>query len=235
MGHDPVAQVELQQASLGRVERQRQPPLAAAQRRVRAFEGRRPLAHPILERGVRLAKLGFHGPSARDLGLQGGVFAAQLVGARQGDEARQERPEHHGDHGGDHGRRELHEALQPVGRVPEGDELHEVRRAAAQDEEREQGGEPAVLEVRPAADEDQDRRGDRVVGGRDEPVGHGVDRDEVGAPEQAIAVRQERRCPEQVLHHLTHLTLKARRGGTLLTCRAAANDQNVNHSGRFQP
>lgn len=128
------------------------------------------------------------------------VRLGQLRRGRQREQFRQQRPQRER-RGERYARGDaLQQALQRIVGVPERPYGHDVCRAAQQDERREHHDHAAVTERRAAAHEGQQHERDREVGQRNHGVGHDVQREQVGAPQQAHAVGHQAGGIEEVGH-----------------------------------
>ena len=95
-------------------------------------------------------------------------------------------------------------AGQPVGRGPQGPDLHDVGGAAGDDEHAEAQEHPVERHVAPLANDVDQRERDRGVREGDEGVGEDVQPDERRQPEVAVSMRHEPVAGHQVLEELGH-------------------------------
>ena len=110
----------------------------------------------------------------------------------EGERARNERRKHYRRRDRRGGREQLHVAREPVHGHPEGPHLHEVGRAAGDDEGPEGEEHPVERDVAArAVHEIGERERDRHVGEADQHVRAHVQPDEARLPEEAVAMRHE--------------------------------------------
>ena len=141
--------------------------------------------------------------------------AAQIVGARQRERARDEPHEEHGREQRRHGGDGLHAAGEPVPGRPEGEDFEVVRGPARDDEDPEAEEDPVEGEVAATADEVEEREGDRGVREGDDRVGGDVEPDDARLPQVAVPMRHELVRREQGREKIEHGPLAARRLGSV--------------------
>ncbi len=169
---------------------------------------RRPFGHARLQQGVGRPHLGLalaqqlHGPVVfGDRGLQLGVQPFEVGDRRQRQHLGHQRPEDDRGGDGEHRRGRLDQPLDPVGRHPQGQDRHQMGGAACHDERDEQIGDPAVLDVRPAADEHRQRQRNGEIGQADHHVGDHVQGDQARRPAQAEPMRRKAGWVEQPIRN----------------------------------
>ncbi len=93
---------------------------------------------------------------------------------------------------------------EPVDRLPDGPDLHQVGRPAGDDEDCEAHENPVELQVFTATDEIQQGEGNREIGERDQRIGYDVQRQDVGAPLKTHAMRHKTGRGEHAIEIIRH-------------------------------
>ncbi len=166
--------------------------------------------------GAGVVAHGFHHEEGVEPGLDRGAKAglahaqrlggaAHVVGAGEGERARDEPDQEQRGQQRGHRGDGLHGAGDPVDGLPEGDDLEVVRGAAGDDEDPEAEEDPVKGEVLAAANEVEKREGDRGVGEGDDRVGDDMKPDDARLPEVAVAVRHELVGREQTREVVKHV------------------------------
>jgi hypothetical protein len=149
------------------------------------------LEHAPLERGAFLAQRRLGVAPAADLRLERVAGRAQLRRARDREDARDQADQRRRGQQRRHRGDELDVRRQPVVGIPDRPDLDPVRRAAADDEDREQDDDPVERQVGALPHQVQQRDRDRDVGQADRAVADDVGPEQARVPGEAVAVRQQ--------------------------------------------
>lgn len=91
-----------------------------------------------------------------------------------------------------------HQRVESIDRIPDADHVHEVGDSAGEDERREHAEDPVEVQMLLAAQEVDQREGDREIAQTDEEVRQHERPQQPRVPTQAVSMRHERRVVEPV-------------------------------------
>jgi hypothetical protein len=183
--------------------------LRLAQGLVGDLEFPRALGDPGLEQVIGVPDVGFGAFALRDLELQAMISPLQRSRTREAQRRRNEPHQQKRGRDRSQGGYRLDPAREPVNRLPDRPDLHQMGQPAGDDEHRETHVNPVELQIFAAPDEIEERERDREVRQRDERIGDDVQRQYPGLPLVAHSMGHEPRRREQSIEVLGHYAVLA--------------------------
>ena len=148
----------------------------------------RALGHPRLQLGMGAGQLAAGAAVPVDLVRKADIDGLELPRAAQGQRLGHDRDEEGCGRQRDQGAGAFEKALDPVVRPPHGPDGHEMGQAAGGDEGREHHEQPGERQLAPAPGQDQECDRDREIGDGDQRVRDHVQPQDLGEPEEAVAM-----------------------------------------------